>query len=131
MFFLFFYFPLVEIINFQNTVCFQITVMPRNKDPIWSFFQEVTISGSARAKCNTCGCDVVKRAASDMIVVLKPISIALDKFQKDNCLLGDCVTIWDVLTKSIYECFISISECRVLHSVPCSVKVFGQRKSLR
>ena len=30
----------------------------------------------------------VKRAASDMIAVLKPISIALDKFQRDNCLLG-------------------------------------------
>ena len=32
--------------------------MPRIKDPIWSFFQAVTILGSARVKCNSCRCDV-------------------------------------------------------------------------
>lgn len=43
----------------------------------------------------------LKRNVDDMINQLKPISCALDKVQKNNCTLSDCVFIWKELGEKI------------------------------
>lgn len=43
----------------------------------------------------------LKRNVDDMINQLKPISCALDKIQKNNCTLSDCVFIWKELGEKI------------------------------
>lgn len=45
----------------------------------------------------------IKRNAEDMLLMLKPISVALDKMQKDNCSLSNVVNIWKNLKETLKD----------------------------
>ena len=45
----------------------------------------------------------VKRAAEDLLARLRHISVALDKVQRDNCTIGEAVTIWKDLESKLPE----------------------------
>ena len=48
----------------------------------------------------------IKRNAEDLLVRLKPISIALDQIQRDNTIISDTVEVW----KQLYECLQSTQQ---------------------
>jgi uncharacterized protein YuzB (UPF0349 family) len=85
-----------------NTLCDCLEAYIKN----WSLIMKVceehrdAIEGDIQNKVRNMG---IKRNAEDLLKRLKPIAIALDSIQRDNCTIAKAVEIWKRLEKELED----------------------------